>query len=127
MDVRLIEYEPGKWRVDRREVPVARSHLPLPYVISDAMPATEQVDGRYYESKAAFRAAGKALGLIEVGNEKPQPKTRSSADPAFRRKRQSDIKTAIEKVRAGHHERHYKRDGTRRAAAGGSADGSNDT
>jgi hypothetical protein len=26
-DIRLIEYEPGKWRVDRREIPVARSAL----------------------------------------------------------------------------------------------------
>jgi hypothetical protein len=67
MDVRLIEYTPGKWRVDRSEIPVARSDLPLPYVISDTMPPTEQVDGKFYTSKAAFRAVGRALGLTEVG------------------------------------------------------------
>ena len=79
----FVEVAPGRWRVRRESTPVARSNLPLPYVISDAMPPTEQVDGRFYESKAAFRAVGRALGLIEVGNEKPKPKTRASADPAM--------------------------------------------
>jgi len=121
--VELIEIEPGRWRVSRKTSPVARSDLPLPYVISDTMPPTEQVDGRFYESKAQFRAVGKSLGLIEVGNEKPQPKILSSADPAVRRRRQADIKTAIEKVRAGHHERHNHRDDTRRGAAAGACRG----
>lgn len=94
----------------------ARSALPLPYVISDTMEPTEQVDGRFYTSKSQFRAVGRALGLIEVGNEKFKPKTRVSADPAFRRKRQSAIKTAVEKVRAGHYERYFLRDGSRRDA-----------
>jgi hypothetical protein len=125
--MKLIEIEPGRYRFVKPTTPPARSHLPLPYVISDVMPPTEQVDGRFYESKAAFRAAGKALGLVEVGNEKPKPKIRASLDPAFRQGRKKQIKTAIEKVRAGHYERHFHRDGTRRAAAGGSADGSNDT
>src|SRR6187399_2130251 len=35
----------GRWRVDRRSAPPARSSLPCPNVISDAMPPTEQVDG----------------------------------------------------------------------------------
>ena len=72
--VELIEVEPGRYRVKRRSSPVARSELPRPYVISDEMPATEQVDGRFYTSKAAFRAVGRALGLTEVGNEKFKPK-----------------------------------------------------
>jgi hypothetical protein len=108
--------------------PVARSALPLPYVISDTMEPTEQVDGRFYTSKSQFRAVGKALGLIEVGNEKPKPKTRSSADPAVRRARQAQIKTAIEKVRAGHYERYFFPDGTsRRRRATAAADRGDDT
>ena len=72
--IELIEVEPGRWRVARETRPVARSNLPCPYVISDTMPPTEQVDGKFYESKAAFRAVGRALGLTEVGNEKLKPK-----------------------------------------------------
>lgn len=47
----------------------ARSHLPAPMVISDAMPPTEHVDGKFYESKSAFRAVTKREGMIEVGND----------------------------------------------------------
>lgn len=49
--------------------PVARSSLPCPMLISDSMQAVEHVDGRYYESKSAYRAVTKAQGLIEVGND----------------------------------------------------------
>jgi hypothetical protein len=111
----LVEIAPNRWRFVREQTPVARSALPLPYVISDAMPPTEQVDGRVYESKAAFRAVGRAMGLTEVGNEKFQPKTRASLDPAFRRKRKVVIKDAIEKTRAGHYERYFTADGSRRS------------
>ena len=100
--VKLIEIEPGKWRVDKPVVEPARSDLPLPYVISDIMPLTEQVDGKYYTSKRAFRAVGRALGLTEVGNEKFKPKTRASNDRAVKEDRKRSIKTAIEKYRAGH-------------------------
>jgi hypothetical protein len=123
--IELVEVEPGRWRVARNTRPAARSDLPLPYVISDAMPPTEQVDGKFYESKAQFRRVGRALGLIEVGNEKLSPKQRLSADPAFRRARRAQLKTAIEKVKAGHYERHIHDANRRRAAA--SANGSNDT
>ena len=125
--MKLIEIEPGRFRFVKPTIPPARSDLPLPYVISDTMPPTEQVDGRFYESKAAFRAVGKAHGLIEVGNEKLKPKTRQSADPAFRRQRRDKIKTAIEKVRAGHHERYFNTDGTRRGATGSGTDRGDDT
>lgn len=100
--VKLIEIEPGKWRVDKPVVEPARSDLPLPYVISDIMPPTEQVDGKYYTSKHAYRAVGRALGLTEVGNEKFKPKTRASNDRAIKEDRKRSIKTAIEKYRAGH-------------------------
>jgi hypothetical protein len=126
-DIRLIEYEPGRWRVDRREIPVARSTLPLPNVISDTMPPTEQVDGRFYTSKAAFRAVGRALGLTEVGNEKPRPKQRSATAHEQRVARRRVVKDAIEKVRAGHYERHHHSDGRRRQPAAERSDRSNDT
>jgi hypothetical protein len=33
------------------------------------MPAAEHVDGKFYESKSAYRAVTRANGLIEVGND----------------------------------------------------------
>jgi len=125
--MKLVEIAPGRWRFERVRTPVARSDLPVPYVISDAMPPTEQVDGKLYESKSKFRAVGRALGLIEVGNEKPQPKTRSSADPAFRRQRQQQLKIAVEKARAGHYERHISDTAARGGPAAGSAGRGDDT
>jgi hypothetical protein len=100
-DIRLIEYEPGRWRVDRREIPVARSSLPMPFVISDEMPPCEQVDGRFYTSKAAFRAVGRALGLTEVGNEKFRPKTRATSERSNKEKRHEAIRKAAAEYKAG--------------------------
>jgi len=100
-DVRLVEVEPGRWRVDRHEIPVARSVLPCPMVISDTMPPTEQVDGKFYESKAAFRAVGRALGLTEVGNEKPRPKVRATSQREVKTARRQALKKAIERYKAG--------------------------
>jgi hypothetical protein len=94
--VRLVEVAPGKWRVDRPPRSPARSELPLPYVISDIMPETEQVDGRFYSSKRAFRAVGRALGLVEIGTEKLKPKVRSYGDKESRRR---TIKAVIDQVR----------------------------
>jgi hypothetical protein len=78
----------------------ARSRLPCPHVISDEMPPTEQVDGRFYTSKAAFRATGRALGLTEVGNEKPKPKQRASESRATKLARQRALKQSLEKMRS---------------------------
>ena len=105
MDIRLIEIEPGRWRIDRREVPVARSALPMPNVISDTMPPTEQVDGRFYTSKREFRAVGRALGLTEVGTETVRPKARSTSDRAVKEGRRKALQVATEKYRAGHRPR----------------------
>ena len=124
--MKLVEIAPNRWRFVREQTPVARSTLPLPYVISDAMPPAEHVDGRFYESKSAFRAVTRAHGLTEVGNEKIKPKSRSSLEPEFRRNRKKVLKTAIEKVRAGHYERYFNSDGSRRASSAG-ASGSDDT
>jgi hypothetical protein len=98
----LVEIAPGRFVVDRRQTPVARSDLPLPYVISDEMSATEQVDGRYYTSKAAFRAVGRAHGLTEVGNEKFHVKRRASIDLKVKQQRREALKVAEEKYRAGY-------------------------
>jgi hypothetical protein len=72
----------------------------MPHVISDEMPPVEQVDGRFYTSKAAFRAVGRANGLTEVGTERFKPKRRATDDPAVRQKRREAIKIAAEKYRA---------------------------
>ncbi len=99
--VELVEIEPGRFRVARKQVAVARSALPMPHVISDVMPPTEQVDGKFYTSKAAFRAVGRALGLTEVGNEKPKPKTRGTAAREVKSKRREAVQRAVARFRAG--------------------------
>jgi hypothetical protein len=76
------------------------NNVPLPYVISDIMPPTEQVDGRFYTSKRAFRAVGRALGLTEVGNEKLPPKVRTVNTAEQKRARCETIKAAIERYRS---------------------------
>ena len=101
MTIELEEFAPGRWRVQKERISTPVSDLPRPYVISDAMPPTEQVDGRFYESKRAFRAVGRANGLIEVGNERPKPRVKLSQTRAAAEGRRSSIKKAIEQVRAG--------------------------
>ena len=102
---KLVEIAPNRWRFVRDATPVARSALPRPYVISDAMPPTEQVDGKFYESKSAFRAVGRSLGLIEVGNEKQKPMVRSTDQRAVKEARRKALRTATEKFKAGHRAR----------------------
>ena len=62
----------------RKEFVSKRAPLATPMVIGDVMPLTEHIDGRKYDSKAAFRAVTKANGCIEVGNDparlRPTPK-----------------------------------------------------
>ena len=98
MGVELEEFEPGRWRVRRERLSAPVSNLPRPHVISDAMPPTEQVDGRFYESKSAFRAVGRANGLVEVGNEKPKPRPRNSGSRAGKQQRINSIRKALEKA-----------------------------
>ena len=100
MTIELVEIEPGRWRVKREQPSPPRSSLPLPYVISDIMEPTEQVDGKYYTSKRAFRATGRALGLTEVGNEKFKPKLRASTAKGQKQARVQSIKKAMEIYRA---------------------------
>lgn len=49
--------------------PVARGDFPTPRVIGDSMDPTEHIDGKFYDSKSAFRAVTKAAGCVEVGND----------------------------------------------------------
>jgi hypothetical protein len=102
MSVELEEFEPGRWKIKRNSPLPKRSNLPLPYVISDIMPPVEQVDGKFYTSKSQFRAVGKSLGLIEVGNEKQTNKVqRASTSRQAEDKRNQAIKRALEQVRSG--------------------------
>jgi len=98
---KLVEIAPNRWRFVREQTPVARSDLPLPYVISDAMPPTEQVDGRFYESKAAFRAVGRALGLTEVGTAKFESKRRSTDLAKTKKERRDVLGKAIVEYKQG--------------------------
>jgi hypothetical protein len=82
----FVEIAPNRWRFVKPGLPPARSALPCPMIIRDEMDALEQVDGRFYTSKARFRAVGRALGLTEVGTEKPKPKPRFHSTPAQRRR-----------------------------------------
>jgi hypothetical protein len=100
--VELEEFEPGRFRVRKERHEKQRAeNMPLPFVISDTMEPVEQVDGRFYTSKRAFRAVGKAHGLIEVGNEKPKPRARLSQTRAASESRRASIRKAVEQVRAG--------------------------
>jgi hypothetical protein len=104
---RLVVIEDGTRTIYRHveDRPDNRSDLPRPYVISDIMEPTEQVDGRFYTSKKEFRRVGRELGLIEVGNEKLPPKQRGSSDPKFKRLRKQSLKDSLDKYRAGHRAR----------------------
>ena len=101
MTVELEEVAPGRFRVKRTPQNFARSDLALPFVISDQMEPTEQVDGRFYTSKRAFRAVGRAHGLTEVGTEKPKPKTRSTDEASVKRERRNSFERAVARYRAG--------------------------
>jgi hypothetical protein len=79
-----------------------RSDLPAPHVITDTMPPTEQVDGRFYESKRAFRAVGRSLGLTEVGNSRLPPKTYT---PSTKRERLDTLRKAIAQYKEGRRSR----------------------
>lgn len=98
--IELEEVGPNRWRVKRPVKENRRAeNMPLPFVISDNMEPTEQVDGKFYTSKRAFRATGRALGLVEVGNEKLKPKPKNAGSRAAGEARRASIKKAVEKIR----------------------------
>src|SRR6187402_805831 len=73
----LYQTGPNSWSNRPPELRPNKSSLPMPMIIGDNMPPTEQVDGKFYTSKRQFRAVGRALGLTEVGTERPKPKQRT--------------------------------------------------
>ena len=99
-DCKLVEVEPGRWRMRRPIMQVARSKLAFPMVISDEMDPVEQVDGRLYTSKAKFRAVGRAHGLVEIGNDPARfkPMRRNHSTKAERRR---SLEKAIAQYKAG--------------------------
>ena len=102
-EIELEEFEPNRYRVKKTRQNFARSKHPVPYVISDTMPPTEQVDGKFYTSKRQFRAVGRALGLVEVGTEKlKHTVTRASSTKVEKERRIQSVKMAVEKFKAGH-------------------------
>ncbi|MGR9238083.1 hypothetical protein ACU8OH_04595 [Rhizobium leguminosarum] len=58
----------------------ARSDLPAPHFVSDAIDIQSMHDGRHYTSKAKLRSAYRAAGVVEIGNEKPQPIEKPKTD-----------------------------------------------
>jgi hypothetical protein len=97
-----VQTGPTTWAWVTQREPPKRGDLALPYVISDHMEPTEQVDGKFYTSKRAFRAVGRSHGLTEVGNEKVKPKQRSTADRVIKDQRRQSIKKAVERYKSGH-------------------------
>ena len=94
----LIEIAPGLFRVRKDAPEPPKSSLPMPNVISDTMPPTEQVNGKFYESKSAFRRVGRSLGLTEVGTAKLPPKKRILPTSAERR---ASVQKAFAEYRQG--------------------------
>jgi hypothetical protein len=72
------------------------------------MEPTEQVDGKFYTSKAAFRATGRALGLTEIGTEKIKPKQRASENRLEKEKRRKTLKLALDKYKGGYRAKHQR-------------------
>lgn len=101
MAVELVEVAPGRFQVKKTPLNFARSEHPLPFVISDHMEPTEQVDGKFYTSKRQFRAVGRALGLTEVGNERIKPKSRATAAKEEKAKRREAIQIGLARYKAG--------------------------
>jgi hypothetical protein len=93
---------PTTWAWVTQSEPPKRGDLPLPYVISDIMEPTEQVDGNFYTSKRAYRAVGRSHGLTEVGNEKLPPKKRATSERSVKEQRRKSLKKAIEQYKSGH-------------------------
>jgi len=82
-------------------LPVQRSDLPCPMLVSDTMDAAEHVDGRFYESKSAFRKVTKQRGLVEVGNDPGRIKTMKKPDRATRDKAiDSSVERAFARAKA---------------------------
>lgn len=78
----------------KNEIPVKRSALSAPMVVSDQIEVKSMVNGEMYTSKRALRRSYRERGYIEVGNEeqripkKPKPdrkRIREAVGKAFAR------------------------------------------
>jgi hypothetical protein len=98
-------YRPDDPRADEfgmieAHLAVARETGSAVQVIRDEMEATRHMaDGKYYTSKAKFRAATRAHGCLEVGNETETLLKPRSAPSLSREQRKDDIRRAIEQLR----------------------------
>lgn len=94
---RLIDWSKPLPELPRKqESPAARSDLPCPRIMSDAMePVQSMLDGKMYDSKSALRATYRAAGCIEVGNDPARfkPRERKKVD-------RRAVKTTLEKAEA---------------------------
>lgn len=91
-----IDWSDLKPRKPKQHEPAKRSDLACPMVISDEMPLGHHPhDGQAYTSKAAWRAANKAGGYVEVGNDaaRLKPRTKPKAD-------RTAIRSSLERARA---------------------------
>lgn len=75
----------------------ARADLSVPHVISDTMPATEHVDGKFYESKSAYRRVTRERGYVEVGND-PARLRKPERPKGDKAKRKEAVKKAVAQV-----------------------------
>lgn len=76
-----------------------RSGLPAPMLIRDTMDAIiSPLDGQQFESKSALRAAYKAAGVVEVGNDAPT----TPAAPVADRVTKDEVAEALNKVKQGY-------------------------
>jgi hypothetical protein len=66
------------------------------------MDPTEHVDGKYYTSKATYRAVSRAHGLVEIGTSKIKPRKRASERREEKEKRRKTLKLALDKYKAGY-------------------------
>lgn len=70
--------------------------------ISDIMePTRHMADGKYYTSKAAFRAATRAAGCVEVGNETKYLLKKREPIKLDKKQRRENIKKAINDLKWG--------------------------
>lgn len=92
----------GKWRInpdtgklEPYEEPPPSSLGPM--IVTDEMPWTQHpCNGKFYNSKSAFRAVTKANGMVEIGNDKIERKRDLNKE---REERRTEIKDAVEKAR----------------------------
>jgi hypothetical protein len=102
----------NEWFAEKaaHEVPVARSDVVgCPMIISDCMEMRSMVDGQVYTSKRAYEQSVKAAGCAIVGGDSGFHSGAYCA-PKFDDKKlendiAQDVKTSLEQVRAGYHEK----------------------